>query len=1366
MKKIYLFLLCLFTASMALLAGPVDEESAKNIAANFTNSSLRLRSPANPESAVLTTAYISSRTDGLNRFYVFNRGKSNGFVIVSGDDRAEAVLGYTDNGSFDINNIPPNMKWWLDEYANQMDALYNGVYGDMQFLRSGTASSSNLRQTSSDEVAPLLGEIKWDQHKPFNNMCPIHEGKNSFTGCVATAMAQIMRYHKHPKQGKGSHTYYWSEGGQELTVNFDGVNYDWDNMLPTYGMARVDLGDNEPEKWWPEEWWPEGWQPDKDPTQVEKDAVATLMYHCGVSVEMKYTFKESGAYSVNVPNALYKHFGYDGGMAFRHRDGYSTDEWEELVRSELNAGRPLYYAGSTPDGGGHAFVCDGYDANGFFHINWGWSGWFDGYFLLHALEPEGQGAGGYEGGYNLHQGILTGIQPDKGGVPDNGAQILSTGLIPVDDVVTKGNSLVFESERIQSENWISDAVRFNLGLLFYNGLGEQVASVPMNSGYLELERNYYYSFTSQNMIFNFPEDLADGEYKLVLAFSDYGDGSGYNWQPVKVPQNLQPVMARIESGNIYLSGGAKPEDENFNQTWKLDGVYSESVLPEEISQYNDFTVTASLQNTDKYGFKGSVSLCYMDLDGKALFYSAPVTCEIPSGGKQTVIIVDNVGNKLNAGEYLLSVVYNAGYLGSTPLEVVFDNGKQHFGIEVIQNEAPKLRLLSAQTEVPDTVYVEKGIDARVMLENIGNNNFSGRVRLVLEYDGQVYYESSAVSVDLPGGESTPVNLRINNMSPGFFNWHVVVKSFVDEKVELDEDTECKVLVYPTVLFKDLSLPWANLYQPYFPETGDFQIVFWVHNAGKELFEKELSVVMIDQERENLMSLMFTDGPVTVAPGDSARVRVTGNLEGKWPKESTVLLHVIELEEGKFDEYMYWETGYKVVEGMTGITDASTTPVLSVDEKSSVYVNTCEIGKDYDMTLAVLNHGIDFDGEVFAVLKHGYGMIHLEPIPVNLKQGQEAFIPYKFNVPDKIAPGTYKFGYVVKYSDEPNASYRDLEMQIQERFITVIASTPEPTEPELKVVQGETTSLTEFVKTTDYDMELTLQNDGTDFNDNVHVILWDGETSLYHEQIVSMNVPKGQKVKSDYTWNIPASVPAGQYMLSYALVIDGLYNFITIDDFGTTGIYVEVNENAEGPVLSLVSSKTTVPSVVYQNTDFTARTVLQNTGGADFKGEVCLLVLTTDGNVKYNTKPFLQVEVPANGSVPLIFEGNVGNLALGNYYITFATVEDFSPTGLYYDTGGNVTELEIKKALTDLPDDEVSDGLQIYYSTPVQDFVTIRSNERPEFIGVYTLTGTKVMEVNNPATNEYQVDMSDLNPGTYLLVVQTKTSKRTVKLLKQ
>ena len=1073
MKKIYLFLLGLFTVNIVLLAGPVDEESAKNIAANFTNSSSLLRSPVNPESAVLATAYISSRTDGLNRFYIFNRGKSNGFVIVSGDDRAEAVLGYTDNGSFDINNIPPNMKWWLNEYANQMDALYNGAYGDMQFLRSGTESSYNLRQTSSGEVPPLLGEIKWSQNEPFNNMCPVYEGKKSVTGCVATAMAQIMRYHKHPKQGKGSHTYYWSEGGQELTVNFDGVNYDWDNMLPTYGMARVDLGDNEPERWWPEEWWPEGWQPDKAPTQAEKDAVATLMYHCGVSVEMKYTFKESGAYSANVPNALYKHFGYDGGMSFRYRDGYSTDEWEELVRSELNAGRPLYYAGSTPDGlGGHAFVCDGYDANGFFHINWGWGGAYDGYCLLHALEPEGQGSGGYEGGYNFHQRILTGIQPDKGGAPDNGAQILSTGLIPVNDVVTKGNSLLFESERIESENWISDAVRFNLGLLFYNGSGEQVASVPMNSGYLELKRNYYYSFTSQNMIFNFPEDLADGEYKLVLAFSDYVDGSGYNWQPVKVSQNLQSVMARVESDKIYLSGGEKPGDDNLNQMRKLDGLYSESVVPDEISQYKNFSVTASLQNTDKYGFKGSVALCYMDLEGNALFYSAPVVCEIPSGGKQTVNIVDNVGNKLNAGEYLLSVVYNAGYLGSTPLEVVFDNGKQHFGIEVIQNEAPKLRLLSVQNEVPDTVFVEQNdFTAKICIENIGNNDFSGEVAVELENEsgGSVYIFK--VLAELLSGQTATIDIPcdINSLIPGEYNWRVyMVNGSSKNQIEMDTETECSLVVLHNIYVSKTMTPLIDMSYVRIPKDGNFQIIVKLKNEGTETYEKELAVVILDNYSENMLCMMLSDGPVSVAPNATTRIRFNGNLEGKWPL-GQCWINLIALEEGHFGNYIYQGNGSRSVLSWVG--DSPTVPTLIIDQDECEYVEECSAGNEYEMTLVVLNHGTDFDGEVYATLQNGAAVINRQTIPVKIKQGEEAFIPYKWKLPENVEPGKYQFVYEAKYPKNPNLIYK-IGGQF-DRFITVTASTPEPTEPELKVVQGETTSLTEFVKTTDYDMELTL-----------------------------------------------------------------------------------------------------------------------------------------------------------------------------------------------------------------------------------------------------------------------------------------------------
>ena len=1307
MKKIYLFLLCLFTASMALLAGPVDEESAKNIAANFTNSSSRLRSPANPESAVLTTAYISSRTDGLNRFYVFNRGKSNGFVIVSGDDRAEAVLGYTDNGSFDIDNIPPNMKWWLNEYANQMDALYNGEYGDMSFLPSELTPS----YTSLDEVAPLLRDIKWGQGEPYNNMCPIHEGENSVTGCVATAMAQIMRYHKHPQQGKGSHTYYWSEGRQELTVNFDGVNYDWDNMLPLYGVSADDFDGHKPERWWPEEWWPEGWQ--------------------AMSVEMKYTSGESGARSMNVPVALYNYFGYDGGMAYRHRDGYSTDEWEELVRSELDAGRPLYYAGVTPSGGAHAFVCDGYDTNGFFHINWGWNGISDGYYLLSALSPGEQGTGGYEGGYNLLQGILTGIQPDKGGVPDNGAQILSTGLIPVDDVVTKGNSLVFESERIQSENWISDAVRFNLGLLFYNGLGEQVASVPMNSGYLEFKRDYYYSFTSQNMIFNFPEDLA---------------------------------MARIEGDNIYLSGGAKPDDENFNQAWKLDGLYSESVVPDEISQYKNFSVTASLQNTGKYGFKGSVSLCYMDTDGNTLFYSKPVTCEIPSGEKQTINIVDNVGNKLQAGKYQLSMVYNVESSVSSPLEVTFDNGKQYFDIEVIQGEVPELRLLAASTEVPDTVFVEQNdFTAKICIENIGNNDFSGEVAVELENEsgGSVY--TFKVLAELLSGQTATIDVpcEISGLSLGKYNWRCyMINGNLSKQIDRDTETECSLVVLHNIYVSEIMTPLIDINNIRIPQDGNFQIIVKLKNEGIETYEKELAVVILDDHSENMLCMMLSDGPVSVAPGATTRIRFNGNLEGKWPS-GQCWINLIALDEGRFGNYLYQVNGRSVI---SWVGDSPTIPTLIIDQDECKYVDECSAGSEYDMTLVLLNHGTDFDGEVYATLLDGATVVCRQTIPVKISQGDEAFISYKWKLPENVEPGKYQFVYEAKYPKNPNLIYK-IGGQF-DRFITVTASTPEPTEPELKVVQGETTSLTEFIKTTDYDMELTLQNDGTDFKGDVYVVLWDGEASLYHEQAVSMTIPKGQKIKADYTWNVPSSVPAGQYLLSYALIADGYYHFISIDEYGTAGIYVEVKENTDGPILSLVSSKTTVPSVVYQNTDFTARTVLQNTGGADFKGEVCLLVLTTDGKIKYNTKPFLQVEVPVNGSVPLNIEGNVGNLALGNYYVAFATVEDLTPTVLYYDTGGNVTELEIKKALTDLPDDEVSDGLQIYYSTPVQDFVTIRSNERPEFIGVFTLTGTKVMEVNNPATNEYQVDMSDLNPGTYLLVVQTKTSKRTVKLLKR
>ena len=206
-------------------------------------------------------------------------------------------------------------------------------------------------------------------------------------------MAQIMYYHKWPKRGTGSHSYEWTVDGEvmgTLSADFSQSVYDWESMGDTYG---------------------------ENSTKESEDAVARLMYDVGVSVNMVYSSSESAADSHDAAPAYVSYFGYDKSLCTLDRDYYTTAEWEDIVYGSLEAGRPVLYMGVTPYGGGHAFVCDGY-TNGYFHINWGWSGMCDGYFLLQALNPEDQGTGGFEGGYNTYQYILPNIHPDEGGTAE------------------------------------------------------------------------------------------------------------------------------------------------------------------------------------------------------------------------------------------------------------------------------------------------------------------------------------------------------------------------------------------------------------------------------------------------------------------------------------------------------------------------------------------------------------------------------------------------------------------------------------------------------------------------------------------------------------------------------------------------------------------------------------------------------------------------------------------------------------------------------------------------------------------------------------------------------------------------------------
>lgn len=380
MKRNFILTALIFCSAVigfvAAKAAPVDAEMARMMAQKA------LKKQVGNDQLVLAqfsqrarARYSPSSTTAP--FYIFNVGEGEGFVVIAGDDRAPAVLGYADEGQFSFDDMPESMVAWLD-----MNAAY------MERISQGGASVTKTYAPGTPVVKPLLGDIVWGQDDPYNQKCPTYtengETKHYYVGCVATAATQIMYYHKWPNQGTGSKSY--TMNGQTLSADFGSTTYEWNKMVDDYRNTTT--------------------------TQEQDDAVATIASHFGIAVEMSYEKDGSGASSVYVPIALRDYFGYTDKVVVVRRDYVSSEEWMNIIKRELDLRRPVYYGGTSENGlSGHAFVCDGYDDAGYVHINWGWYGKANGYFLVNHLDPDYLGEGGGTGGFNRSQEVVIGIQP-------------------------------------------------------------------------------------------------------------------------------------------------------------------------------------------------------------------------------------------------------------------------------------------------------------------------------------------------------------------------------------------------------------------------------------------------------------------------------------------------------------------------------------------------------------------------------------------------------------------------------------------------------------------------------------------------------------------------------------------------------------------------------------------------------------------------------------------------------------------------------------------------------------------------------------------------------------------------------------------
>ena len=377
-KKIFVLLACLIVA-LTVNADPITREQAQRKAEQYLQDkpgSRRLAPITNARKLAPMRKRIVTPT-ATELYYVFNRGENEGFVIVAGDDKMEGVLGYTDNGEFDYENLPCNMRYWLDTHADYIAYLQT------------TPKAAPKKVASHDAIEPMV-TTKWNQGDPYNQECPNYFGLGrSVTGCAATAMAQVLYFQREKSvtETQGDMPSYTITSDDYGTMTVPGVPsgspIDWNNMTDTYNSSS---------------------------TAIQKKAVAQLMRYCGVSVEMGYSNSGSGAYSSRVHDAMNKYFGYGTAAKYAYSENYSDDSWDALLYNELKQGRPFYLSGFNEDGG-HAFVGDGYK-DGCFHINWGWGGSSDGYYALNKMKPGSQGIGGSDGGYADGQEAIYGCEPE------------------------------------------------------------------------------------------------------------------------------------------------------------------------------------------------------------------------------------------------------------------------------------------------------------------------------------------------------------------------------------------------------------------------------------------------------------------------------------------------------------------------------------------------------------------------------------------------------------------------------------------------------------------------------------------------------------------------------------------------------------------------------------------------------------------------------------------------------------------------------------------------------------------------------------------------------------------------------------------
>ena len=706
MKRLLMALAAILLASFNVNAQHVTEEQALQKAQDFLNKK--------------TTCVVNGQHNAPRRlqrlveaaendaFYIFNIEDNDGFVIVSSDNRTVPILGYSYQGHFDMSALPQHVRGWLDEYATQLT-----------YLQGHSDAVAARKTVTGSAVSPLLGQTEWNQYSPYNDLCPLFDGLSCPTGCEATAMAQIMYYHRWPEKTTEEIPSYSDPLNDKYYSSIPaGATIRWNDMLPQYTDSTPG-------------------------TEEQRSAVAELMAMCGKAVKMQYTFIGSSASTPEVATALKSYFDYDATVRYVQRRDYNLSQWNQLIYDELVCGRPVLYSGRSLSEGGHAFVIDGYDRDDYFHVNWGWGGQYNGYFLLSVLCPYEENRTALNTStFHIDNAAVIGIQKNIGTVIEPTLACISFGVLPECSEMTRNsadnNFSLYLSMMLNHKNTDEPSFEYAVGVF---DDADNLLSIVSDI------YDYDININGRNLTATFGAGLADGVYRLKAVYRAKGSTA---WMKCELSNRFY-ILATI-SGNTLTA-----ESPIFPHAAAVDLEVSMQIGGEvEIDSEVPLDFTIVNRGVD---FNDDI---YIQVDGQIINSSL---LQVDKGKTATLHFSFT---PTSIGDHEISLLVNLWdeSINKYTYKPVFTTN-----VNVL---VPSEAILRTSLEVADAVdgtVTATELTVNANLSNIGLSDYDGKIRIraaIMDgyLGGYLLYAEKTVDVQVPAQQNLVMPITLDSLENG------------------------------------------------------------------------------------------------------------------------------------------------------------------------------------------------------------------------------------------------------------------------------------------------------------------------------------------------------------------------------------------------------------------------------------------------------------------------------------------------------------------------------------------------------------------------------------------------------------------------